>query len=81
MKPKKQDRQESEMAQRIGNPMCPRLMSLKEASAYSGLKLWTLRERIWAGDLPFIQWPGGKKQFIDRNDLEMWISRNKKVLN
>ena len=62
--------------QRINNPM-PRLLTLKQASIYLGLTVWALRERIWAGQLPVLQFPGGKKQYLDRNDLESFIERNK----
>lgn len=63
--------------QRIVNPL-PRLLTLKQASSYLGLTVWALRERIWAGQLPVLQFPGGRKQYVDRNDLESFIERNKR---
>lgn len=65
--------------QRIRNPL-PRLMTIKQASEYLGLTLWGIRERVWSGQLPIVTFPGGKKQYIDRNDLEAFIQKNKRVI-
>lgn len=65
--------------QRIDNPL-PRLLTLKQASIYLGLTVWALRERIWSGQLPVLQFPGGRKQYLDRNDLECFIERNKRMV-
>ena len=66
--------------QRIANPMSPRLLPLKKAADYIGLTVWALRERIWAGDIPVVRFPGGRKQFIDVKDIEAFIERNKEVV-
>jgi len=58
----------------------PRLLPLKDAAQYLGLTLWALRERIWAGQIPVVQFPGGRKQYVDRNDIERFIEQNKKVI-
>ena len=55
----------------------PRLLTLKKAAEYLGLTVWSMRERIWAGDIPVVRFPGGKKIFIDILDLENFIQRNK----
>ena len=39
-----------------------------------------MRERIWAGDIPVVRFPGGRKQFIDTEDLEDFIQRNKMTI-
>jgi excisionase family DNA binding protein len=65
--------------QRISNPL-PRLMTIKQASDYLGLTTWAVRERIWNGQLPVLQFPGGRKQYLDRNDLESFIERNKRIV-
>jgi len=44
------------------------------------LTTWAMRERIWAGDLPVIQFPGGRKQYIDIQDIEQFISKNKRTI-
>jgi hypothetical protein len=55
----------------------PRLLSLKAASLYSGLTIWALRERIWAGDLPVVRFNGCRKMFVDTQDVEALIESNK----
>ena len=67
-------------AQGIANPMCPRLLPLKDAANWLGLTVWALRERIWAGQIPVVQFPGGRKQYIDTKDIEEFIKRNKKII-
>jgi len=68
---------EKKSAQGIPNPMTPRLLPLKKAAEYMGLTVWAIRERIWAGDIPVVRFPGGRKQFIDTKDIEAFIERNK----
>ena len=60
--------------------MYPRLLPLKKAAEYLGLTVWALRERVWAGDIPVVKFPGGRKQFIDIKDIEAFIERNKTVI-
>ena len=60
--------------------MNPRLLPLKDAAAWLGLTVWAMRERIWAGQIPVVQFPGGRKQYIDRLDLESFIRSNKRVI-
>jgi hypothetical protein len=68
-------------AQRIGHPMpCPRLLPLKAAAKHLGLTVWALRERIWAGQIPVVQWPGGRKQYIDIQDINDFIQKNKRTI-
>ncbi len=67
-------------AQWIDNPLGPRLLPLKAAADSIGLSLWALRERIWAGQIPVVQFPGGRKQYIDRHDLDSFIEANKRVI-
>jgi len=71
---------ESQRAQGIGNPLSPRLLPLKKAAEYLGLTVWAMRERIWAGQIPVVQFPGGRKQYIDRLDLDDFIEQNKRVI-
>jgi hypothetical protein len=60
--------------------MGPRLLPLKKAADYIGLTVWALRERIWAGDIPVVKFPGGRKQFIDIRDIDAFIEKNKTVI-
>ena len=55
----------------------PRLLPLKKAAEYLGL---TVRERIWAGHIPVVQFPGGRKMYVDIRDIENFIKNNKKVI-
>jgi len=59
----------------------PRLLTLRQAAEALGISIWTLRERIWAGELPVVTFPGGRKQFLDARDLEALIERNKRVFD
>jgi hypothetical protein len=52
-------------------------LTLKKAAEYLGLTVWGMRERIWAGDVPVIRFPGGRKMFVDIQDLETFIQQNK----
>jgi len=58
----------------------PRLLPLKDAAKYLGLTVWALRERIWAGQIPVVQFPGGRKQYVDRQDIDKLIEDNKKII-
>ena len=68
-------------AQWISNPTSPRLLTLKKAADYLGLTVWALRERIWAGHIPCIRFPGGRKMYIDTADLDSFIQRNKSTID
>jgi len=70
----------SKKTQRMCNTSVPRLLPLKDAAEWLGLTVWAMRERIWAGDIPVVQFPGGRKMFIDTKDLETFISNNKRTI-
>jgi len=59
----------------IYNPLPKRLYTLKEAGIFLGRSLWGVRDLVWAGKIPVVR--DGKKMFIDINDLETYITRNK----
>ena len=69
-----------EKAQGITNPISPRLLPLKKAAEYLGLTTWAMRERVWAGQIPIVRFPGGRKMFVDTKDLESFIEKNKAVI-
>ena len=71
---------EKKTAQGIGNPMSPRLLPLKDAAQWLGLTVWAMRERIWAGDIPVVKFPGGRKMYLDTKDLERFITTNKTTI-
>lgn len=64
----------------IGNPNSPLLLPLKKAADCIGLTLWGLREQIWAGNIPVVRFPGGRKMFIDTRDIDQFIERNKETI-
>ena len=68
---------ENKKAQGMYNP---RLLPLKDAAQWLGLTVWAMRERIWAGQIPVVQFPGGRKQYIDTQDLEAFIKKNKRLI-
>jgi hypothetical protein len=39
-----------------------------------------MRERIWAGEIPVVRFPGGRKMFIDVQDIEEFIQQNKTTI-
>jgi hypothetical protein len=71
---------EKKTAQRIAEPLLPRLLTLKAAAEFLGLTVWGMRERIWAGQIPVVRFPGGRKMFVDRQDLESFIQSNKTLI-
>jgi hypothetical protein len=58
----------------------PRLLPLKRAAEVLGLTTWAMRERIRAGDIPVVRFPGGRKLYIDMRDIEDFIERNKMTI-
>ena len=37
----------------------------------------SMRELIWAGDIPVVRAEGGRKIFLDIEDLDNFVSKNK----
>jgi hypothetical protein len=68
---------EAKAAQGICSPMTPRLLPLKGAADHIGLSVWALREAVWAGLIPVVRFPGGRKLWLDVNDLDAFIEDNK----
>jgi hypothetical protein len=67
-------------AQGITYPLSSRLLPLKRAADYLGLSPWAMRERIWAGDIPIVRFPGGRKIYLDVKDLDTFIENNKATI-
>ncbi|MBW2005990.1 MAG: DNA-binding protein [Deltaproteobacteria bacterium] len=78
---KRTGKTEKKLTHWINDPTCPRLLPLKKAAQYMGLTVWALRERIWNGQIPVVQFPGGRKQYIDILDIEQFIQQNKRVID
>ncbi len=58
-----------------------RLIGVKQAAEYLGISTWTMRARIWAGDVPFVRFPGCRRQLLDVRDLEKLIQNNKIIFD
>jgi len=67
------------MAQRIHNPLCKRLYTLKEAALYLGRSEWGMRDLIWKRQVPVVMNSGGRKIFVDVKDLDAYVESNKTV--
>jgi excisionase family DNA binding protein len=61
------------------NLLGKRLFTLKEAAQYLGRSEWGMRDLIWAGKIPVVREEGGRKIFIDVQDLVAYVERNKAV--
>lgn len=62
----------------IVNPVRPRLFTLKDAAVYLNRSVYSLREMVWKGKIPYIQEGANGKLWIDAGDLDKWIESNKK---
>jgi hypothetical protein len=52
-----------------------RLFAIRELAAEIGGTVWFWRSQIWDGQIPYVQ--VGKKMFVDKNDVEAFIAKNK----
>lgn len=66
---------------RIHNPVSKRLYTLKEAAEYLGRSVWGIRELIWSKKMPIVKQQGCRKMYVDRNDLDAFIEKNKIIHN
>ncbi|MGP0593561.1 helix-turn-helix domain-containing protein [Nitrospira sp. T9] len=65
------------MKQPSYSPVESRLISEQEAAQYLGISYWTIRNLRFRGELPSIKIH--RRILIDRQDLDAYISRLKKV--
>ncbi len=72
---KSERNQEIKKAQGIAYPTSKRLYTLKEAAKYLGRSEWSMRELIWSRAIPVVR--VGRKIFLDIEDLNDFIKRNK----
>jgi excisionase family DNA binding protein len=63
-------------SQGICNPQVKRLYNLKEAAFYLGRSDWGMRDLVWKGAIAYVQ--DGRRYYFDLNDLDKYISKNKK---
>lgn len=72
---------ELQRVQRIHNPLCKRLYTLKEAASYLGRPVWGMRELIWSREIPVVKQQRGRKIYLDITDLNDFIEKNKTLYN
>jgi excisionase family DNA binding protein len=53
----------------------PRLLTVKEAAAFLGRSVPSIRELVWSGSLPIVR--VGRRIHFDLPDLEKWIEQHK----
>jgi excisionase family DNA binding protein len=75
--PSTQSRKRSSVPAVIQTPtptsLVPRLLSVKQAAAYTGATIWHIRELYWAKELSgFV---AGRRLLLDRTSLDQWIDR------
>jgi hypothetical protein len=73
--PKLPEKSKEKAAQRISNPLSKRLLSLKEAAAFLGVGIWTMRDIVFSGAVPLVRFR--RRMYFDIRDLEQLIDRNK----
>ena len=72
---------ELKRAQGIYNPLGKRLYTLKEAAEYLGRSEWGVRDLIWKHTIPVVKQQGCRKMYLDINDLDVFIEKNKSIYN
>lgn len=55
----------------------PRLLTTQKVIEYLGISYLALRNIVLAGDLPVVRFPGGRKWYFDRKDIEAFIQKKK----
>jgi hypothetical protein len=63
------------------SPLGKRLFSLKEAAEYLGRSIWGVRDLIWSQTIPVVKQAGCRKMYLDINDLNAFIEKNKAIYN
>lgn len=58
-------------------PLGKRLYTLKEAAQYLGRSVWSMRELVYSGKIPFVKPDGERKYFFDISDLVGFVEKNK----
>jgi hypothetical protein len=67
--------------------LCPRLLDLEAAGQYCGVSYWTIRDLVFAGEIPHVTLPNPRRRdgrpirriLIDRHDLDAFIHKNQRI--
>jgi excisionase family DNA binding protein len=76
---KNKENQSPKNKQGAVNSLGKRLYTLSEAAQYLGRSDWSMRELIWAGEIPVVRGNGNRKIFLDIKDIDEYIDRNKSI--
>jgi excisionase family DNA binding protein len=52
-----------------------RLYNVPEAADYLGRTVWSIREMIYAGKIPYIR--DGRRMLLDIKDMDSWIEESR----
>ncbi len=69
-----------EEAQGINSPLPPRLLTIKQAAAYLGRGVDSMRELVYGRVFKVIQESERSKVWIDVRDLDNWIDSKKEYM-
>lgn len=72
---------ELQRAQGIHSPLGKRLYTLNEGARYLGRSVWGMRDLIWKQVIPVVKQKGCRKIYLDVNDMDAFIDKNKAVYN
>ena len=53
--------------------MTPRLLTVRQASQYTGATVWAVRQLYWAKEVAGFK--AGRRLLISRDSLDAWIDR------
>jgi len=54
-----------------------RWLNVNEAAAYLSVTVYTIRDGVWSGGLPFVR--AGKRFVFDQQDLDRWAEMRKEI--
>ena len=54
-----------------------RWLTVKEAAAYLSIPIYTVRNAVWSGNLPYLR--AGKRYVFDSQDLDKWAEMRKQI--
>lgn len=62
------------------SPKSPYLLTVKNAAKKIGISTWSMRTRIWNGEVPVVRFKNEKKQYVDERDLLKLIDQAKETI-
>lgn len=68
------EKSKEKTGQRVSSPLSKRLLTLKEAAAFLGVGIWTMRDLVWSRSIPLVRFK--RRMYFDVRDLEQLIERS-----